>query len=91
MPDSTKGTGLAPPEQDAPPRILLDEKQAARVIGFKPRTLSLWRARGNGPPFLKIGLRCVRYKLSDLRTWADAQRARRSTCDTGDDAGARDE
>jgi hypothetical protein len=62
-------------------KILLTEDEAAAVVNFQPRTLQLWRVKGGGPPFTKIG-RCVRYHVDDLEQWA-AERRRTSTADDG--------
>ena len=48
---------------------LLDENQAAEVLGLKPGTLSVWRCTGrHGLPFIRVGRR-IRYKLADLEAW----------------------
>ena len=52
---------------------LIDEKGAADFLGVSPRTLQLWRQRGGGPQFIRLSIRCVRYRRSDLRDWADAR------------------
>ncbi len=59
----------------------LNTRQAAQVLGLKPGTLEIWRVRGDGPVFLKIG-RAVRYRREDLERYLDGQ-ARRSTSDRG--------
>jgi len=51
---------------------LLSTTDAAPQIGIKPTTLEIWRVQGKGPRYLKIG-RLVRYRLSDLTAWLDAQ------------------
>jgi predicted DNA-binding transcriptional regulator AlpA len=50
--------------------ILIDERAAAESLGLTPRTLQHWRWRGDGPPFVRISSRCVRYRKSDLEAWA---------------------
>jgi len=65
-----------------PESILLTEKQAARVLGFSPRTLQAWRVRGGGPAFVHVSARCVRYRREDLETWI-SERLRISTSDDG--------
>lgn len=57
---------------------LIDEREAAVFVGFTVRALQGWRCRGRGPPFIKINGRCIRYRRSDLRDWAEA-RLRTST------------
>ena len=41
---------------------LLNQRQAASLIGVSERTLECWRCRGGGPPFVKISRRAVRYR-----------------------------
>lgn len=53
--------------------VFVNEVEAARVLNVAPRKFPYWRQVGGGPPFYKFG-QAVRYKLSDLLTWADAQR-----------------
>lgn len=51
---------------------LLDEREAAELIGVSPSTLNSWRVRRVGPRFLKIG-RLVKYRASAISAWIDAQ------------------
>jgi len=51
-------------------------KQAAEILGLKPTTLEVWRTRGDGPVYMKIG-RAVRYRREDLESFMEA--ARRSS------------
>ncbi len=50
---------------------LVDENEAADLLGLSKRTLQAWRVRGGGPPFLKLG-RLVRYDAAMLWDWAAA-------------------
>jgi hypothetical protein len=52
---------------------LVDQVEAARVIGVLPRTLEGWRLRGYGPRFVRISPRCVRYRLKDIEKWLSKQ------------------
>jgi predicted DNA-binding transcriptional regulator AlpA len=65
------------------PEPLLSERDAATILGLTPRTLQAWRARGDGPAFVRISSRCVRYQASALDNWIQ-DRIRRSTADSGD-------
>ncbi|AVP34222.1 hypothetical protein C6W84_09505 [Acinetobacter baumannii] len=38
---------------------LLTTKEAASLLGFKKNTLEIWRTKGKGPQFIKVGL-CTR-------------------------------
>lgn len=69
------------------PEPLLSERDAATILGLTPRTLQAWRARGDGPAFVRISSRCVRYQPSALEEWIQ-DRVRRSTADTGNAAEA---
>ena len=53
---------------------LLDTNQVARILGYRPRTLEGMRSRGDGPPFIRLSPRAVRYRLSDLESWLDSRR-----------------
>lgn len=57
---------------------LLSEIAAAEALDVSPRTLQAWRARGGGPPFIRVSARCVRYRPDDIRRWI-AERLRTST------------
>lgn len=48
----------------------LTTPQAALYLGLSKSTLECWRARGEGPRFLKLG-RAVRYRVEDLDAFAD--------------------
>jgi predicted DNA-binding transcriptional regulator AlpA len=61
---------------------LLDEKEAAMYLGFSPRSLQNWRVRGEGPRFIKVSARSVRYRMPDLLAWIE-KRTRQSTSDWG--------
>ena len=65
-----------------PAKLLLTEEEAARALGFTPRFLQNRRYRGDGPPFVAVSARAVRYRFEDLEAWA-ADRLRTSTSDTG--------
>lgn len=41
------------------PNLLTDD-QVAEILGIKPHTLAVWRCKGIGPKFIRIGRR-VRY------------------------------
>ena len=48
---------------------LLRTEEAAALLGYTPRTLAVWRHRGEGPPHVRINGRTVRYRRSDLEAW----------------------
>lgn len=50
---------------------LLDDPDAASLIGVKPGTLPVWRSTGRyAIPYIKVGRR-VKYRTSDLLRWLD--------------------
>ncbi len=72
---------------EIPAKILLTEEEAAELIGYTPRFLQARRLRGDGPRYVKVSARSIRYRPQDLEAWA-AERLRSSTRDTGDQAGS---
>ena len=49
----------------------LTETEFSERYNLSPRTAQRWRATGaGGPPFVRMGLRRVAYRLSDCETWA---------------------
>lgn len=62
--------------------LLMNEEEAAELLGFSVRTLQTWRFRGGGPVFIRVSSRCVRYRHEDLVVWIE-ERARQSTSDIG--------
>jgi hypothetical protein len=55
---------------DHPDLVLLDEDQAAAIIGWSTSTLQKDRGRMRRVPFVKLGRR-VMYRLSDLRNFIE--------------------
>lgn len=53
---------------------LLSQRQVAARLGVSARTIEGWRARGVGPPFLRLSARAVRYRSSDIEQWLDQRR-----------------
>lgn len=60
--------------------MYLNTKQAAERLTLSPNTLEVWRCRGDGPPFVKLG-RAVRYRASDLDAYVE-RRTRNNTSET---------
>lgn len=48
------------------PGDLVNEREAAAILGVEVGTLRNWRSLGKGPHFRKIGERMVRYRRADL-------------------------
>ncbi len=61
---------------------LLKDRETAPLLGIAPITLRKMRLRGDGPPFVKIGNRAVRYSESDVADYIAALTRLRSTSDT---------
>ncbi len=43
----------------------LTARQAAEFLGLKKNTLDIWRLKGKGPNYTRLG-KAVRYRMSDL-------------------------
>lgn len=53
-------------------RKLLTSAETAELLGILPNTLEIWRGKGKGPRFLKMGTRKqdpVRYAEADVMAW----------------------
>ncbi len=61
---------------------LLNTQQAATILGVSKAFLERDRWAGAKIPFIKIGSRAVRYRISDLDNYIDSKQ-RHSTSDTG--------
>lgn len=61
---------------------LLNEKEAAELMGLSVHWMRRSRWAGNGPEFIKIGGGSVRYRPAAIEQFINA-RTRRSTSDTG--------
>ena len=59
--------------------ILVDTSKTAQMLGVSASLLEKWRffREPDAPPYTRIG-RCVRYRVSDLRAWADERAAHSS-------------
>src|SRR5262245_4849280 len=72
-----------PPPQDDP---LLSQEQAAAVIGVKPPTLAMWRHKGKGPRYHKVGRSASRLRIGPSGTCKmrnGSGRARKNLSDFG--------
>ncbi len=50
----------------------VNRRQVGELLGLAPITLQQMAARGDGPPFFKMG-RSVRYRLGDVLDWREAR------------------
>ena len=57
------------PSQDGQVQALevLTEQQVAEELNVTTRTLQRWRNSGDGPPFIRLGVRGVRYTRGGVR------------------------
>ena len=57
---------------------MLNQREAAKLIGVSPFTMNGWRHRRTGPPFIRISSRCVKYRRADVLAWLEARRVETS-------------
>ena len=50
-------------------KALLTPREAAEYLGVPETTLAQWRSQRRGPPYVKLELRLVRYRRSDLEDY----------------------
>lgn len=50
----------------------IDERQLCADLGISSVTATKWRAKVEGPPFIKVG-RLVRYRRSDVEAWLSSR------------------
>lgn len=70
-------------EQKTQPSILLSRDQIEVEYNISRRWLELAALTGEGPAFIKIGARTVRYRRNELERWL-SEREMRSTSETPD-------
>ena len=56
-----------------PQRAYLDTREAADHLGLSTQQLELWRMKGGGPAFHRVGRKCL-YAVDDLRAFMDGLR-----------------
>lgn len=57
-----------------PPKLLTNS-EAATMLGLKPTTLEIWRTRGKGPKFIKLGVSKqapIRYSEAVIIAWIES-------------------
>ena len=52
--------------------VMLDADEFAALLRISRWTPAMWRQRKQGPKFVRIGNRIVRYKVGDIRAWLAA-------------------
>ena len=78
-------SGADPPDDLDYWNYLINERAAAEFLGLTERAVQSMRQRGDGPQFIRISSRCIRYTRALLKSYADA-RLRKSTSDPGQEA-----
>src|SRR2546427_3062340 len=66
----THTSGQRPPVTE--PDCCIPEKPAALLLGVSVALLRKWRRTGQGPLYLRLGNRIVRYRWSDLQEFMAA-------------------
>ena len=61
---------------------LINEKEGGAFLDLTDRAMQGYRQRGDGPRFIRLSSRCIRYRRIDLKAWAET-RIRTSTSDPG--------
>jgi predicted DNA-binding transcriptional regulator AlpA len=55
-----------------PAQALLNERDLAARLQLSVKCIQMWRLKGKGPAFLKLGRGgAVRYRLTDVLTWEE--------------------
>ncbi len=62
-------TAVNPDDDD---NLLIDGRELARWLGLSPRTIEVWRWKGGGPKYRKVG-RYVRYRKGVVREWMESR------------------
>lgn len=57
------------------PGDLINDREAARLLGVPVQTLRNWRHEGKGPPYRKVGQRIVRYHRAELDSYTRGETA----------------
>jgi len=57
------------PEDNKP----ISQKEAAKLLGVTERIMQSWRFRGIGPRFIRMGVKCVRYKPLELTQYLESR------------------
>jgi predicted DNA-binding transcriptional regulator AlpA len=66
-------SGAEPAPARASSSQMLTEKAVAARLGVTARTLQRWRTTGDGPAWIRIGPRMIRYSEAGVSAWAAAR------------------
>jgi len=56
--------------------MFFDEKGLALFLSIPRRTLQRWRVSGDGPPFVRAGMRRILYRREAVEAWAASREYR---------------
>ena len=65
----------APSKTQPLARALLTTREAAEYLNVKPNTLDIWRMKGAGPRYVRLGTgtrQPIRYSIKDLDAYIEA-------------------
>jgi hypothetical protein len=85
---SKKKKELIPIPEDS--EALMGEVAAAAFNDVTPRAMQNFRLTGEGPRFVRISSRCIKYRKKDLIEWQESK-LRTSTSDEGEESDGRRE
>lgn len=71
----TQTAAPTPQEIRQEPRALLDETEVAERLNVSIGTVQNWRTRKEGPRYVKLGKRAVRYRPEDVESFIEGERA----------------
>jgi excisionase family DNA binding protein len=52
---------------------LLTTKQLAALLAVSEQLVEIWRHKGEGPDWVVLGPRCIRYKRSAVLAWLNTR------------------
>ena len=67
-------------------RRILRTDEAAEYCGLAKSTLEKKRLTGDGPPFVRLGVRAVGYDRNALDNWLDSRSCTSTSCESHDGA-----
>lgn len=74
---------LDPLEREYKTDGLLSPRQFSKWIGLTVSSLAAARCRGDGPPYIKISPRRVKYSIPDVRIWLRERMERQAEAEAG--------
>ena len=57
---------------------LIKTAEAAKILNQQPETLRAWRSSNDGPPYVRMAERAIRYHRLTLQKWATENQAEKS-------------